>query len=99
MAEHHNIIEAKKLIEKLSKHCVTSMHNREYSNLSKLPYKVMTFVNSMNWRMKECAEAAIQLLESDYTHPAYPILIRCQVSVPCHHPAISLLPSRKGRKQ
>jgi hypothetical protein len=75
MEEHHNISEAKKLIKELSKHCVTSMHNREYSNFSKLPYKVMAFVNSMNWRMKECAEAAIQLLESDYTHPAL-MLIR-----------------------
>ena len=45
------------------------MQNKEYSNLSKLPYKVMTFVNSMNWRMKECGEAALLLLESDYTHP------------------------------
>ena len=75
MEEHHNISEAKKLIKELSKHCVTSMHNREYSNFSKFSYKVMAFVNSMNWRMKECAEAAIQLLESDYTHPAL-MLIR-----------------------
>ena len=75
MEEHHNISEAKNLIKELTAHCVTSMHNREYSNFSKLPYKVMAFVNSMNWRMKECAEGAIQLLESDYTHPAL-MLIR-----------------------
>ena len=75
MAEHVNIIKAKNLIKELTAHCVTSMHNREYSYFSKLPYKVMAFVNSMNWRMKECAEAAIQLLESDLTHPAL-MLIR-----------------------
>lgn len=38
--------------------------------MSKLPYKVMTFVNAMNWRMKECAEAAVLLFESNLTHPA-----------------------------
>lgn len=70
MAEHHNISEAKKLLEALKGRCVSSMSNKEYSRLSKLPYKVMTFVNSMNWRMKECAEAAILLFESDLTHPA-----------------------------
>lgn len=75
MVFHPHILEAKELIAQLSEHCVVSMHNEEYSNLSKLPYKVMTFVNSMNWRMVECAESAILLLESDYTHPAL-MLIR-----------------------
>lgn len=75
MDTHKHILEAKNLIAELLKRCVKSMHNREYSNLSKLPYKLMAFVNSMNWRMKECAEAAILLLESDYTHPAL-MLIR-----------------------
>lgn len=74
MDTHKHILEAKELIDKLSNYCVSSMHNREYSNYSKLPYKVMAFVNSMNWRMKECAEAAILLLESDYTHPALMII-------------------------
>ena len=70
-----NITESKKLLMKISEHCVNSMQNKEYSNLSKLPYKVMNFVNSMNWRMKECGEGALLLLESDYTHPAL-MLIR-----------------------
>ena len=35
----------------------------------------MTFINAMNWRMKECVEAAILLLESNLTHPAL-MLIR-----------------------
>lgn len=70
MVEHPNIVKAKELMAKLSKHCVKTMQNKEFSNLSKLPYKVMTFVNAMNWRMKECAEAAILLFESDLTHPA-----------------------------
>lgn len=70
MVSHPNITEAKELITELSKRCVAGMPNKEYSNLSKLPYKVMTFVNAMNWRMKECAEAAVLLFESDLTHPA-----------------------------
>lgn len=70
MVEHPNIAKAKELIAELSGHCVTTMQNREYSNLSKLPYKVMTFVNAMNWRMKESAEAAVLLFESGFTHPA-----------------------------
>ena len=70
-----NITKSKELLMKISEHCENSMQNKEYSNLSKLPYKVMTFVNSMNWRMKECGEAALLLLESDYTHPAL-MLIR-----------------------
>lgn len=70
MEEHPNITKAKELIAELTKLCVSSMDNKMYSNMSKLPYKVMTFVNSMNWRMKECAEAAILLFESDLTHPA-----------------------------
>ena len=75
MTENVNITKAKEIITVLSKYCVSSMPNKEYSNLSKLPYKVMTFVNAMNWRMMECAEAAIKLLESDLTHPAL-MLIR-----------------------
>lgn len=75
MTENANITKAKGLIAELSKHCICSMPNKEQSNLSKLPFKVMTFVNAMNWRMKECAEAAVNLLELDYTHPAL-MLIR-----------------------
>lgn len=70
-----NITKSKELLMKISEHCENSMQNKEYSNLSKLPYKVMNFVNSMNWRMKECGEAALLLLESDYTHPSL-MLIR-----------------------
>lgn len=65
-----NITVAKELIEKLSKQCVSRMENTAYSNHSKLPYKVMAFVNAMNWRIKECAEAAILLLESELIHPS-----------------------------
>lgn len=75
MVEHQYIIKTKELIERLQKSCVSSMPNRQCSNLSKLPYKVMAFVNAMNWRMKECAEAAILLLENDLTHPSL-MLIR-----------------------
>lgn len=69
--------EAKRLIKELSKHCVQTMPNKKYSNLSKLPWKVIMFVNSMNWRMKESAEAAILLLESDLTHPSLMLIRSC----------------------
>lgn len=75
MADNANITKAKGLIAELSKHCISSIPNKGHSNLSKLPFKVMTFVNAMNWRMKECTEAVIQLLESGLTHPAL-MLIR-----------------------
>ena len=77
MAEHPHITEAKERIEKLKKNCVESKPNKEYSNLSKLPWKVMMFVNSMNWRMKESAEAAVLLLESDLTHPSLMLIRSC----------------------
>ncbi len=70
MKDNQHINEAEECIAELRKRCVTFMDNKEYSNLSKLPYKLMSFVNSMNWRMKECAEAAVQLFKSDLTHPA-----------------------------
>ena len=77
MVEHPNITESKELIEELAKRCVKRMPNKEYSNLSKLPYKVMAFVNAMNWRMKESAEAAVMLLEADLTHPALMLIRGC----------------------
>lgn len=77
MEEHPHITKAKELIEKLSKHCVETMPNKEFSTLSKLPWKVMMFVNSMNWRMKESSEAAILLLESDLTHPSLMLIRSC----------------------
>jgi len=75
ISQHPHIKEAKDLLATLSQQCVDSIWNKEYSDNSKLPFKVATFVNAMNWRMKECSEAAILLLESDYTHPSL-MLIR-----------------------
>lgn len=77
MKEHKHIAKAKELLSELTKHCVKSMPNREYSNLSKLPWKVMTFVNAMNWRMKESVEGAILLLESNLTHPSLSLIRGC----------------------
>ena len=77
MEENPHINASKKLLAELSKHCVKTMPNKEYSNMSKLPWKVMTFVNSMNWRMKESAEAAVLLLESDLTHPSLMLIRSC----------------------
>lgn len=75
MIENQNISKAKDLVAQLKNHGVSSMPNRQYSNLSKLPYKVMAFVNAMSWRIKECAEAAIFLIEKNLTHPSL-MLIR-----------------------
>ena len=77
MEENPHINASKKLLAELSRHCVKTMPNKEYSNMSKLPWKVMTFVNSMNWRMKESAEAAVLLLESDLTHPSLMLIRSC----------------------
>lgn len=77
MKKYCHITKAKGLIEKLSKHCVETMPNKEFSNLSKLPWKVMLYVNSMNWRMKESSEAAILLMESDLTHPSLMLIRSC----------------------
>lgn len=57
-------------IRKLRKQCVSQMNNREYSLKAKLPYKVMLFVNAMNWRMYETSMGAVRLMRQDLIVPS-----------------------------
>lgn len=67
--------EIKGLIVALENICVGEMPERQYSNISKLPYKLMRLINSLSLRMKECSESSAILLEKGYTLPAL-VLIR-----------------------
>lgn len=46
------------------------MHNREYSMRAKQPFKVMSFVNAMNWRMYETTRAAVNLINQNLIIPS-----------------------------
>ena len=54
--------EIKGLIVALENICVGEMPERQYSNISKLPYKLMRLINSLILRMKECSESSAILL-------------------------------------
>ena len=43
--------ECEDYLKELKTHCVESMFSREYSWRAKYPFKVMSFVNAMTWRM------------------------------------------------
>lgn len=62
-------------LEELSLVCVDEIENRQFSRKSKLPFKIAMFVYAMSWRMKECSEGALKLIESGYVHSAL-MLIR-----------------------
>lgn len=57
-------------INRLRKQCVCQMCNREYSLIAKHPFKVMSFVNAMNWRMYETSLGAIKLMKQDLIIPS-----------------------------
>ncbi|MCQ2117856.1 MAG: hypothetical protein MJY76_06960 [Bacteroidales bacterium] len=67
-----------KELKKLTDVCVDEVSNREFSKKSKLPYKLASFIYSMSWRMKECGEAALMLIDCDMVHPSL-TLIRCSL--------------------
>lgn len=62
-------------LEELLRVCVDEIGNRQFSKKSKLPFKLATFVYALSWRMKECGEAALKLIECGYVHSAL-MLIR-----------------------
>lgn len=55
------IKECEKYIGKLKTQCVDSMFSREYSWRAKHPFKVMSFVNAMTWRMYDMSHTALIL--------------------------------------
>lgn len=59
----------------LSHVCVDEISNRQFPQKSKLPYKLATFVYALCWRMKECSEAALKMIECGFVHSAL-MLIR-----------------------
>ena len=64
------IKECDKYILKLKSHCVGEMFSREYSWRAKHPFKVMSYVNAMTWRMYDMSCAAIALFKQNKIIPA-----------------------------
>lgn len=62
-------------LEELAHVCVEEINNKQFSQKSKLPFKVATFVYALSWRMKECSEAALKLIDCGFVHSAL-MLIR-----------------------
>ena len=62
-------------LEELTLVCVDEIENRQFSRKSKLPFKLATFVYALSWRMKECCEAALKLIECGLVHSSL-MLIR-----------------------
>lgn len=62
-------------LEELSLVCIEEIENRQFSRKPKLPFKLATFVYAMSWRMKECSDGALKLIESGFVHSAL-MLIR-----------------------
>ena len=76
MASKELIRECYPFVKDLKSYCVESMFTRKYSWKAKYPSKVMCFVNAMNWRMYETADAAFSLMKKDKIVPALS-LVRC----------------------
>jgi len=64
------IKECDKYILKIKSHCVGEMFSREYSWRAKHPFKVMSYVNAMTWRMYDMSCAAIALFKQNKIIPA-----------------------------
>jgi len=69
--------ECKYYVSELKERCVHLMRNREYSQTAKYPFKLMSFINSMNWRMYETARAAILLMENNLVLPSLGLVRAC----------------------
>lgn len=81
MAEEHNVSEllsqSEDIICELKNHCVDDMFSRKYSWSAKHPFKVMSFVNAMTWRMYDMSCAALTLLKQDNIIPALCLVRAC----------------------
>ncbi len=71
------IKECDKFILKLKSHCVGEMFSREYSWRAKHPFKVMSYVNAMTWRMYDMSCAAIALFKQKQIIPALCLVRAC----------------------
>lgn len=68
------IKECEKYIAELKTHCEKTMFSRKYSLSAKHPFKVMSYVNAMTWRMYDMSCAAITLLKQNKIIPAFVLL-------------------------
>lgn len=71
------IKELDEFIIELKNHCVEDMFSRAYSWKAKHPFKVMSFVNSMTWRMYDMSSAALTLLKQDNIVPSLCVIRAC----------------------
>ncbi len=71
------IEQCEQYVRKLKKHCVDSMFSREYSWRAKHPFKVMSFVNAMTWRMYDMSHAALKLMKEDAIIPSLCLVRAC----------------------
>ena len=71
------IKECDKYILNLKSHCVGEMFSREYSWRAKHPFKVMSYVNAMTWRMYDMSCAAIALFKQNKIIPALCLVRAC----------------------
>lgn len=81
MSEKHNVSElfsqSEEIICALKNHCVDDMFSRKYSWRAKHPFKVMSFVNAMTWRMYDMSCAALTLLKQNNIIPALSLVRAC----------------------
>lgn len=81
MSEKHNVSElvaqSEEFVRELKNHCVDDMFSRKYSWRAKHPYKVMSFVNAMTWRMYDMSCAALTLLKQNNIIPALSLVRAC----------------------
>ena len=71
------IKECEGYIYELKTHCVESMFSREYSWCAKHPFKVMSFVNAMTWRMYDMSHAALSLMKQEAIIPSLCLIRAC----------------------
>lgn len=71
------INECEKSIRELKTYCVDNMFSRKYSWRAKHPFKVMSFVNAMTWRMYDMSHAALILMKEDAIIPSLCLVRAC----------------------
>lgn len=71
------IIESEEYIAELKNYLVDDMFSRKYSWSAKQPFKVMSYVNAMTWRMYDMSSAALSLLKNDNIIPSLSMVRAC----------------------
>lgn len=71
------IEEGEGYISELKTYCVDSMFARAYSWRAKHPFKVMSYVNAMTWRMYDMSSAALTLMKQDAIIPSLCLVRAC----------------------